>query len=175
MPLPSHSLILSGGCNCRAIRYKVAVPPVKDRPISPYRNPGADIGQDARIPAVYIDHCNDCRRATSGVLPVFLVTEMRSVSISCLPKELITPTGKTEIDDSIRQWPSFRSATQDNVGPTAEGTTLGLYISLQAATAGSAHIVVRLWGTTSPMTRFQKSGGGRRCSTYWLEPLIALT
>jgi len=130
MTWPKEALVLHGGCNCRAIRYKVEVPPLEERPITPYRTPDADVGQDARIPAVYMDHCNDCRRATSAIIPIGLVTETRYVSISCLPKEAVTqtPTGKIRVADDKRQWRNIGLVARDEADAVVEGTTLGHYI-----------------------------------------------
>ena len=80
---PKHSFTINGGCNCGAVRYKVNVPPFEDRKPNPYRTPGADIG-DLRIPCTFIDHCNDCRRATSSVLPMALVTDITVVEAAVL-------------------------------------------------------------------------------------------
>jgi len=86
MPLPSDAFTISGGCNCRAIRYKVSVPAFESRPQNPYRNPGVDaktIPPHPRIPIVAIDHCNDCRRATGALLPMAVVTVISWVNTTC--------------------------------------------------------------------------------------------
>lgn len=50
--------------------------------MNPYHDPGQFIG-DLRIPMICICHCNDCRRATSSILPIGLVTHLPTVSV-CL-------------------------------------------------------------------------------------------
>jgi len=67
-PLPHDAITISGGCNCKALRYQVSIPPHDKRPPNPYRSPGADIG-DLRIPFVALCHCNDCRAATPRSCP----------------------------------------------------------------------------------------------------------
>lgn len=80
MGLPSTAIEFQGGCNCQAIRYKVSLPIFSERPSNPYRDPGADIG-DLRLPMVAIDHCNDCRRATGSIIPMWLCAHLPTVSV----------------------------------------------------------------------------------------------
>jgi rhodanese-related sulfurtransferase len=75
--------MIHGGCNCQAIRYTVNVPDFASRPQNPYRSPGTSLGEDLRIPMVAVDHRNDCRRATGAILPMVLVTEISTVSVTC--------------------------------------------------------------------------------------------
>lgn len=102
MPFPEEAFVIHGGCNCKAVRYRVFVPPYSERPQTVYKNAGADIG-DLRLPAVYMDHCNDCRQATSSVLPMALVCITHTVRVSVLSK-----TAQAEhafdIPDSERDW-----------------------------------------------------------------------
>ncbi|CAF9943579.1 MAG: hypothetical protein ALECFALPRED_000713 [Alectoria fallacina] len=72
--LPDHPLVLHGGCNCRAIRYKVQVPARSQRPLNPFSD-----GQ-VPFPMVTTDHCNDCRRATGSILPTWI----------CVPTSMMT-------------------------------------------------------------------------------------
>lgn len=85
MTFTKSPTVVHGGCNCRAIRYKVDVPAFSERPQNPYRTPGADVG-DLRIPMAAICHCNDCRRATANILPMVLVTLLSTVSVQCEPR-----------------------------------------------------------------------------------------
>ena len=78
------------------------MPPWLERPKTPYCNPGAKIG-DLRIPAVYMDHCNDCRRATTSILPMALVTEAKTVQVSLLPRR-DQAAGAFATADSERTW-----------------------------------------------------------------------
>ena len=78
---PKEALSIEGGCNCEAIRYKVDVPAFNERMMNPYHNEGVDVG-DLRIPMSAVCHCNDCRSATSGILSVVLVTDVKTVQVS---------------------------------------------------------------------------------------------
>ena len=81
MTLPDTPVTIHGGCNCRAIRYKISLPPVSERPLNPYHEPDTDIG-GIRLPMVAIDHCNDCRRATGSVLPFWIAAHLPTVTAS---------------------------------------------------------------------------------------------
>lgn len=78
MPLPSHAFTIHGGCNCRAIRYEVNVPPFSERTIHP-----ASGKDELRYPFSAICHCNDCRRATGALITYGYCCAMSSVSF-CL-------------------------------------------------------------------------------------------
>ena len=82
MPLPQHAFTITGGCNCRSIRYQINVPTFSSRPKSVYCTPGADIPDHARIPFTAIDHCNDCRRASGALLPMALITDSSTANLS---------------------------------------------------------------------------------------------
>ena len=64
--LPDHPLVLHGGCDCGAIRYRIQVPARAERPLNPSSN-----GQ-VSFPMIATDHCNDCRRATGSILPTWI-------------------------------------------------------------------------------------------------------
>ena len=129
MPLPKEPFTIRGGCNCKAIRYQVSVPPFSDRPPTPYRTGGVDVG-DSRIPAVYIDHCNDCRRATSAILPVVLVADVETVRASLLPNTTVTD-GMFQVSDMERDWCSA-SEIFDFRCPSLKDTFLAVYKSTLA-------------------------------------------
>ena len=126
MPLPKHPFTIRGGCNCRAIRYKISVPPFEERPKSVYCTPGADVGE-ARFPAVYLDHRNDCRSATSSILPMAVVCETRTVQASLLPHEAGNE-GRFETPDSEREW-SAASEIFDFRSPELKDSFLSVYKS----------------------------------------------
>ena len=100
MTFTKDAVTITGGCNCRAIRYRVSAPPFDHRPLTPYRTPGADIG-DLRIPCVLLCHCNNCRLATNSILPIGLVTETRTVTASIL-SDATTNEGAISTPDSER-------------------------------------------------------------------------
>jgi hypothetical protein len=86
MPLPDKALTIDGGCNCGAVRYCVAIPPLADRqlhPLSPAKTP-------VPLPFLVLDHCNDCRRATGSLLPAWLCAPIDICSVSLVPASLAT-------------------------------------------------------------------------------------
>lgn len=82
MPLPQQAFTITGGCNCRSIRYQISVPEYSSRSKTVYCTPSANIPDDARIPFIAIDHCNDCRRASGALLPMALITEAATAELS---------------------------------------------------------------------------------------------
>jgi hypothetical protein len=73
MPVPKHPFSLNGGCNCGSIRYRLKAPQFEERPLSVYCDEHA-ISEQRRFPLVLIDHCNDCRRATGCLTPIWIAT-----------------------------------------------------------------------------------------------------
>lgn len=78
MPLPDEALDVQGGCNCGAVRYRLSIPPVSDRPL----HPKAAAESPVPLPFLVVDYCNDCRRATGALLPVWLCAPMKMASVS---------------------------------------------------------------------------------------------
>ncbi|EON99248.1 hypothetical protein UCRPA7_5238 [Phaeoacremonium minimum UCRPA7] len=87
MPLPPDPVEIRGGCNCGAIRYKIKVPAFDERPIH-FTFPSAAKADPAtpRLPLIATDLCNDCRSATSSILPTWILCPGDFFTISCLPK-----------------------------------------------------------------------------------------
>jgi len=81
MPLPEKPFTLNGGCNCGSIRYRMNVPKFEDRPLSVYCDEHA-ISETTRFPQVLIDHCNDCRRATGCMTPIWIATVVQYIEFS---------------------------------------------------------------------------------------------
>jgi len=81
MPLPREPFTLKGGCNCGSVRYKMSVPKFEERPISVYCDEHA-LSDQTRFPQVLIDHCNDCRRATGSMTPVWIATVVSFLEFS---------------------------------------------------------------------------------------------
>lgn len=81
MPLPAHALSVHGGCNCGAIRYKIKIPSLHERPLHP-SSEGSDNEKEVRLPMIALDHCNDCRRATGAVLPLWICSPTAFVTSS---------------------------------------------------------------------------------------------
>ena len=80
MPLPPHEFEFGGGCNCGSIRYNVTVPALTLRPTHPRSDPSS-AHEPIRLPYVFTDHCNDCRRATGAILPAWITTHIDTVSV----------------------------------------------------------------------------------------------
>jgi hypothetical protein len=132
--------MLNGGCNCHSIRYRITVPPLSLRPKAPYHTPGANLGPSApTIPCVFADHCNDCRSATSSVLPMAFVADTSTVEISFLMGENVNGKVGTEmIGDEQRMWAKLEDVVvpleseMSPASPIVYGgvtTTLGLFLS----------------------------------------------
>lgn len=129
MPLPDHPLIINGGCNCRAIRYKISIPALASRPLNPYCI--EDNHGRFRVPMVAIDHCNDCRRATGSVLPIWFVTPIAYVTSSVIlrssPAAEIDPA-KVGADQAREQWLPADDVFQSG-GPASRDSFLTFYES----------------------------------------------
>ncbi|MCJ1408890.1 hypothetical protein MMC19_002967 [Ptychographa xylographoides] len=110
MPLPTSSLLLHGGCNCRAIRYKISVPALADRPLHPCSD------GKVPLPMLVIDHCNDCRRATGALLPLWICTPIAFVAVSCIARSSSSLPGTAD-NDADREW----SPAEKVFGPDAPG------------------------------------------------------
>ncbi|KAF2232326.1 hypothetical protein EV356DRAFT_256508 [Viridothelium virens] len=78
--LSNHGFDLHGGCNCSAIRYRISIPSILERPVHPLSPDGS-----IRFPFSTTDHCNDCRRATGSILPAWLCVPAPMFSVSLRP------------------------------------------------------------------------------------------
>lgn len=116
MPLPKEALIVNGGCNCGAVRYKLTIPEFSQRPLHPY-SPKDDRGDEVRLPFTCIDHCNDCRRATGNLLPLWICVPIAFVTASLTKRS----SANTELDPILRQ-----QAPAEPRGPWAPATELFL-------------------------------------------------
>jgi hypothetical protein len=89
MPLPDEALQVEGGCNCRAIRYRVVIPARTERPLHPLAPTECPVA----MPFLALDHCNDCRKATGSILPAWLCAplDMCSVSIVATSSATLVP------------------------------------------------------------------------------------
>lgn len=103
MPLSDEALTIHGGCNCRAVRYRIEVPPVSQRPIHPWSD-GA-----VKLPMIVLCHCNDCRRASAGLTLAGFCAPVQFVQVSLLPRpSTLPPPVATRVepkdDDLERVW-----------------------------------------------------------------------
>ncbi len=134
MPLPDHPFIVHGGCNCRAIRYKISIPAVVSRPLNPYYVDGNNEG--FRVPMVAIDHCNDCRRATGSVLPIWFATPIAYVTSSVIPRSAPAAqldAAKAGADEARGQWLPAEDVFQSG-GPASRDSFLTFYESSENRT-----------------------------------------
>jgi hypothetical protein len=84
MSWPEESFTLHGGCACYAIRYRINVPTLRQRPVSPYaKSPQANEEPIHRLPFSCIDHCNDCRKNTGSLVNYWLAQPPEWIEWSC--------------------------------------------------------------------------------------------
>ena len=103
MPLPPEPLTLQGGCNCRAIRYKIDIPAISDRPLH-FPKPSDSNQEKVHLPMIVVDHCNDCRRATGSILPFGICTPISMGSTSCTARSDSTKQPKSGAVQSAGPW-----------------------------------------------------------------------
>ena len=90
-----------------------------------------------RIPCVLLDHCNDCRRATGQILPIWMIAETNRIEISLLNKDgpgsNASIGGEGAVSDDHREWKTLASAIDpieaDTNISSSLNTTLGRYVS----------------------------------------------
>jgi hypothetical protein len=78
--LPPTSMNLTGGCLCRAIRYKINIPEILSRPLHPTAAPipmpmpsGTVESKPTRLPLIELDHCTSCRLAAGSIIQSWVV------------------------------------------------------------------------------------------------------
>ena len=97
MPLRAEPFTIEGGCNCRAVRYKIDIPALSSRPFYPAG--GAE--KNIRTPTIVTDHCNDCRQATGSFLPAWILTPISMISASCVTRSDSTDKPKCDVDQPV--------------------------------------------------------------------------
>ncbi|KAI1956705.1 hypothetical protein LOZ58_006208 [Ophidiomyces ophidiicola] len=87
---PSEPFTLTGGCFCKAIRYKITapargdrpglpgvadtrVPPLPGKPISPPVKQSDQPRIPTKLPVIDFDHCADCRHASGSVAQCWFI------------------------------------------------------------------------------------------------------
>ncbi len=127
MPLPAGPLIIEGGCNCRAIRYKIDIPAINDRPLH-FSGGSESHPEKVHLPLVAIHHCNDCRRATGSILPFWICTPISMVSTSCIARSSnSSDQHKADTTPSSKGW--HPAADIFAPGTASESTFLTFYES----------------------------------------------
>ncbi|KZL87854.1 hypothetical protein CI238_05515 [Colletotrichum incanum] len=127
--LPDHAFTITGGCNCSAIRYKISVPALADRPPThmklPLFLPADQAQKDWRLPTIAVCHCASCRRGFGSVVPAMVQCPAYMLSVSALPVKstekagdvgtggfsALTPRESAGESDDMRQ-AEFRPATE---------------------------------------------------------------
>ncbi|KAJ2984054.1 hypothetical protein NQ176_g236 [Zarea fungicola] len=143
MPLPKDAVTVTGGCNCGAIRYKIAIPPASERPAHFAVSENDRQEAPPCLPMVVVDHCNDCRRATSSILPSWILTPETMFTLSCLTKQDSPATGytinksalRTENMDKDDTWPDYTPGYDIMCGRDEDArlkTWLCIYTSTEA-------------------------------------------
>uniref|UniRef100_A0A0D2XTV5 CENP-V/GFA domain-containing protein n=1 Tax=Fusarium oxysporum (strain Fo5176) TaxID=660025 RepID=A0A0D2XTV5_FUSOF len=89
MPLPNEPVKVTGGCSCGAIRYRINVPALDDRPLNPFAPPACGI----KLPGAITCHCNDCRRSTGS----FLATGILDIPAPMLTVSAMSPSSETDV------------------------------------------------------------------------------
>jgi hypothetical protein len=96
-------LELTGGCFCSAIKYKISIPSLTDRPLVPgaldtpllehashadhsSRQVSSDGSAPTRLPLIPLDHCSDCRRILGAIVQCWLICPQTWVKWDLLHK-----------------------------------------------------------------------------------------
>lgn len=123
MPLPAEALTIEGGCNCRAICFRIDIPAIEQRPLH-FARGSEGPHEKVHLPMVVSDHCNDCRRATGSILPFWICTPISMVSTSWIPR---SNQNVSETAERGRQW--FPATEIFNPSARSENTFLTFFES----------------------------------------------
>jgi hypothetical protein len=125
---PKEAFALNGGCNCGAIRYKLAFPAESERHISLPASKSNGQG-DIRMPQTAVCFCNDCRRSSGNLVLFAVMSPMEQTNFSLLSKS--TPLQRLDFPATG----PFLDPIPSPVGETTYlvDTYLGLYQSSNKA------------------------------------------
>lgn len=128
MPLPSEAIVLRGGCNCTAVRWRMSLPDASKRVAHPYHTPGTDIG-DVRLPTAVVCHCDGCRQATGALGAYGFTSDMALLELSILPRVIIPNREKNQKDEARPPYVPAISLMDDPTVANLEGLWLMHYES----------------------------------------------
>lgn len=135
--LPPEPVTFAGGCHCKAIRYKISIPALEDRP----QIPGIpdtqilDTTEDGKnikrkvptaIPCVVIDHCGMCRHASGAPLQFWFIilarwTEWTLEARDTEDKSEEHPDGVKVFDsEEVMKQPFLSLSSADVCGPNTD-------------------------------------------------------
>ncbi|KAL2402561.1 hypothetical protein ABEF93_001104 [Exophiala dermatitidis] len=118
--LPKDALTLTGGCYCKAIRYRInvpawdhrpAVPGALDTPISPSES------VPTKLPVVDIDHCNTCRQVSGAMVQCWFICPVSWVEWDLQPK----PSHPDGDQGEREHEKTITLSTPEAVGPDRQG------------------------------------------------------
>jgi len=111
--LSEDGLALHGGCYCSAVRFKIDLPPLPDRPILLPAQKNKE-NRDVRPPIISFDHCNDCRRAGGSIVPAWFICPQSWVtwSIPISQDPFPIPEGSAEGHD-VKGGERIKVCTED--------------------------------------------------------------
>ncbi|KAF5549066.1 hypothetical protein FMEXI_4408 [Fusarium mexicanum] len=98
MPFCKGTFTFEGGCKCKAVRYRVFVPPWQSRIALPYKSEDADIKD--RLPVSIVCHCNNCREATGQIGTQYVALHALTFKISSRKKTDEPSTMTPDREDS---------------------------------------------------------------------------
>ncbi|KAM0433312.1 hypothetical protein ACHAPT_004188 [Fusarium lateritium] len=153
MPLPDDATTVTGGCSCGAIRYRISIPRLEDRPLHPMTPPSLN----TRLPKAITCHCNDCRRTTGAFL---------SVAMADIPSTMLTVSSLSPASESTIVSGRFLDVLADDYDAEKADADRPPYVpgteSLLAAEESKTW--VRFYHTTSCGKDWSRSFCGR-CGT----------
>ncbi|KAL6365455.1 hypothetical protein LRP88_01449 [Fusarium phalaenopsidis] len=153
MPLPDDATTVTGGCSCGAIRYRIAIPRLEDRPLHPMAPPSSN----TRLPNAITCHCNDCRRSTGA----FLSPAMADIPATMLTVSAISPSSESTIVSG-----RFLDVLADDYDAEKADADRPLYVPGTEAflAAEESKTWIRFYHTTSCGKAWSRSFCGR-CGT----------
>lgn len=144
MPLPPGPLTINGGCHCKAIRYRIDIPEINQRPFHPTLTTKSMTESDCRQPYIGICHCNSCRSASGTILPSWLCTPAEMIHVAVSPNtndfrpglEMLAPADEISQVDLIKFYHSSPKVSRAFCGNC--GTNISFY---ERPNDGGPHVI----------------------------------